>query len=125
MKRISIIAIIVIGIAVSGVLFYRTIAANNPDPTNAIKPTARVQESDFVMTSYGMGFLEGSTSVTLSFPISGVVADIPVKLGDTVQINDIVASLEDDEKQILLNKAIINLEKLIAPSTVSSTEINI
>ena len=93
--------------------------------SNLTLQTIKVKKDDFQIISYGTGYLEAENITTVFFSTTGVLADIPVKLGDTVSIGDTLAALDDQEKQILLQKAIINLEKLTAPSKIAQTEINV
>jgi len=125
MKKFIWISFIVIVAVVIGVVIDQVNSGSNSELTSIINPTAKVRESDFVMTSFGIGYLEGTSTETVYFPQTGVVKDIPVELGDLVQINDIVAILENEETQLLLQKAIINLDKLTSSKIVSQTEIKI
>ncbi|MAT42655.1 MAG: hypothetical protein CL609_09960 [Anaerolineaceae bacterium] len=97
-------------------------AENSSNPT---PQTIKVKKENFQIISYGTGYLEAVNTATMFFSTTGVLVDIPVKLGDTVSTGDILAVLEDKEKQILLQKAIINLEELTAQSNISQTEIDV
>lgn len=112
-------------IAAAGLAVSYFLSESSAVSTTAAASTAKVRESDFVMTSFGTGTLEGTEIETLYFSTSGVVSELPVKLGDPVVNGDVVAALDDQEKQLLLQKSTINLEKLTSASAVSQIEMRI
>ena len=72
--------------------------------------TATVQPGNIEVTASGSGTLVASQSVDLSFSTSGTVAELKVKLGDTVKAGDVLASLgNSDELEAAVNSAQLNL----------------
>ncbi len=58
-----------------------------------------------------LGTVEAATVVTLYFQTSGTVKSVYVKLGDTVQANEVLADLDDTDAWNTYHQAVLNLEK--------------
>lgn len=125
MKRIYLVPLLLITIIAAGLGVIYYLPKSSAGYATAAPQTAKVSESDFVMISYGTGILEGTEIENLYFSSNGVISAIPVKPGDSVQSGDLVAILNDQEKQLALQKSVINLEKMTSPSAISQIEIGV
>lgn len=125
MKKKILITLIFVILAIVVIWIFQITVQGSENSSTLTLQTIKVKKDDFQIISYGTGYLEAANTTSVFFSTTGVLADIPVKLGDSVSIGDTLAVLNDQEKQILLQKAIINLEKLTAQSTISQTEINV
>jgi len=71
--------------------------------------TTRVRRGDLVIYASGTGTLIPAAEVNLGFPTSGVLAEVPVEVGDQVEAGDVLARLDDTDAQSQVIQAEINL----------------
>lgn len=125
MKKIILVPIILIFLAAAGVGAASFLPEKDATTTLTSPSTSKVREGDFIMTSFGTGTLEGTASETLYFSTSGVIKDLAVNPGDSVQSGDVVAILNDSAEQLTIQKALLNLEKVASASVLAQNEIDI
>lgn len=82
-------AVLLIAIAVS--LLWRVITADNEVFVTTVVEKSTVQKQVSVS-----GFIESNNAATLAFPVSGIVASVPVSEGDTVTAGDVLVSLDQN-----------------------------
>ena len=111
--RIIMIAILVVLLAAGGGFAYfrwgrqSTAAAQTQTPD---VQTTQVRQGNLVISASGTGTLVAGNEVNLSFPVSGKVELVAVKVGDKVEAGTVLAKLGDLETlQTKVNSAQINL----------------
>ncbi|MBI4378714.1 MAG: biotin/lipoyl-binding protein [Nitrospinae bacterium] len=83
-------------LAVIGVIFsiYSVIVSNKPAPVAA--PVVQPSKAPFGSYIAGAGIIEASTeNIAIGTPLSGIVTDVPVKVGSKVNIGDPLFSLDE------------------------------
>jgi RND family efflux transporter MFP subunit len=73
--------------------------------------TATVSQGDMVITADGTGNLLPSAEKTLSFRVSGTVAEVNVKVGDKVKAGDVLAKLDTLDLDNAIREATYTLEQ--------------
>jgi len=73
--------------------------------------TAVVSRGDIVITADGTGNLMPSAEKTLTFRVSGTVAEVNVKVGDKVKAGDVLAKLEMLDLESAVRDATYSLEQ--------------
>lgn len=115
-------ALLVIGGA--GAYFYYNangVAAQAPDADAPAVQTATVRRGEIVVSATGAGAVIADASANLAFRSGGLLAELGVQVGDSVQAGDVLARLDDTDAraavaqaEINLRQAEINLAKLAA-----------
>lgn len=72
--------------------------------------TTTVRRGDIRITAVGDGALQPAEEVALGFKSGGVLVDLPVQVGDTVEAGQVLARLDDGDAQRQLRQAQIALE---------------
>lgn len=113
---VTIVALVVVGLYATGAL-----ASSNPTYRTT---TAGPHDVDSVLT--GVGVLEPVSQAAVAFPVSGTVATVSVKSGDTVTAGQQLASLDTaslsatlTEKQATLAQAELTLHKALNGESVT------
>ncbi|GAL13264.1 hypothetical protein JCM19233_4266 [Vibrio astriarenae] len=60
------------------------------------------------------GVTQTSQETDLSFKVSGTIANIPAKLGDTIMADELIAELDDESYLVLLAQAKADVAKTFA-----------
>lgn len=84
---------IILAVVVAGVLTYRVLAARASSTTASVQ-TATVTRGTITSAISAAGTVRSNQSATISWQTSGKVGTINVKIGDLVQVNDELASLD-------------------------------
>jgi len=124
-KRVFWIIVLAVLLAAGGggYYYYKNVyaKAQTADAQSTTTSTAQVQRGDIIISASGSGTLEPGTSLDVSFRNSGVLAELPVKVGDKVKVGQLLARLDDtdaqtqvSQAQISLRQAEINLAQLTA-----------
>ena len=93
-----IILVLVIGSAAAWYFYSgKDAGASLPALSGSTTRTAVVERGDLVLTASGSGTLVTNLAVNMSFSTGGKVAELNVKLGDTVKAGDVLARLEKAE----------------------------
>jgi len=109
-KRFLFIIVIAALLAAGGAWYYygQYLPAQTPPPAETIK-TARVRRGDLVIVASGTGTLIPAAEVNLGFRTGGVLAEVPVDVGDQVEASDVLARLDDADARSQVTQAEINL----------------
>jgi len=75
--------------------------------------TSTVRRGEIVVSATGAGTVIPAAAVALSFRSGGVLAELPVAMGDLVDIGDILARLDDTEAQLQVSQAEIDLRQAL------------
>jgi HlyD family secretion protein len=90
--------ILVVLLAGGGAAWYfksKTAQAASQTQSAKVTTTATVERGDITLSGSGSGTLVTNEAVNMSFSTSGKVAELNVKLGDTVKSGDVLAKLEN------------------------------
>src|SRR5918992_611003 len=83
-------------LAVGGVIFAIWTAVTSSQPLPPAPPVAQPSHAPFGSFVAGAGIIEASTeNIAVGTPVSGVVTDIFVRVGQTVQIGSPLFKLDD------------------------------
>lgn len=138
-SRTSIVSTVVVIVAIiAAVVFFSRPTSSDAAEAPALE-TAKVRVGDLVVTASGAGTIVPSAQIDLGFRTSGVLTELNVAVGDTVQAAQVLARLEENlqaeadfqvlftplgvsqaegavaEAQILLDDAPDTLKYLISP----------
>ncbi|MBK9927580.1 MAG: efflux RND transporter periplasmic adaptor subunit [Anaerolineales bacterium] len=93
--------------------------------TNAIQATletSTIGTGDIILSASGLGTLIPSEEVSFGFDNSGKVEEVLVKLGDTVEAGQVLATQENSTIALEYKRAEANLAALSSPSAIASAE---
>lgn len=111
-RRLLLTLLFVLAIAgtVAGYAYYQTqtVAAQTPEEVETAQ-TAQVRVGDLVLSATGAGSSVAATQLDLAFQSSGIVTEILVKVGGTVEAGDVIARLDTTEAQEAVTLAEQNL----------------
>ncbi|MCD6424879.1 MAG: biotin/lipoyl-binding protein, partial [Anaerolineales bacterium] len=126
-----IIAVVVIVLAAGGFAGYRFWYQPSQvvDSEDSTLQTAVARKGDIILYAAGAGELIPSAEVEVSFDISDGIQEELVELlvgvGDMVEEGDILARLDDSDRQDNLVDAQRNLRELTSPSAIAQLEIDL
>lgn len=88
--------LLVPGLAVMGIVFAGYVVRTGAKPTPTVAPSTMPPESPFVDAVAGAGIVEASSrNIAVGAPVSGVVKQVMVKVGDTVKAGQALFELDD------------------------------
>ena len=121
--------IIIIGLVVvlgSAFAYYTlTAAADAAEDEEPPLQTSTARQGDITISATAAGTVIPADEVLLSFPINGVLVELLVGVGDSVQAGDILASLNDSDVQKSIVNAQIQLAQAAMKTDAAATEIGI
>jgi len=109
-KRGLVFGIIVLLIAAGGYAYYTQTAQAAKAPAAPVLQTAKVRTGDIRITATGAGTLTPVAELDLGFRTGGTLIELPLKVGDTVKANDIIARLDDTAARLQVAQAELNLQ---------------
>lgn len=118
--------IILIALAVVGLggyyLFRQLTPTAVADGAEQAVQTATVRRGDITISATGAGAVIPTTEVVLSFGTSGTLSALLVDVGDSVQVGDLLAQLDDTAAQQALANAKLAYEQAIMQVDGSATQ---
>ncbi|MBN1953690.1 MAG: efflux RND transporter periplasmic adaptor subunit [Anaerolineae bacterium] len=105
------IVVVVLLVAGGGYLAYTRLWAAEPASEEPELQTASVYQGDIVLSALGSGNLLPEAEMDLVFDTSGLVAEVAVAVGDTVQAGDLLARLDTSDLQRAVTQAEISLRQ--------------
>jgi RND family efflux transporter MFP subunit len=87
--------------------------------------TATARTGNLVLEASGSGYLVASSEANVAFEIDGKVAELDVKLGDTVTKGQLLAKLDDSNLQYKLEAAQLALLELTSPEAIANAKLAI
>jgi RND family efflux transporter MFP subunit len=125
-KRTWIIFIIILGLVGSAYAYYAiTGAADAAEDEEPPLQTSTARRGDMTISATAAGAVIPADEVLLSFPIGGVLAELAVNVGDSVQTGDVLARLEDVDAQKAIVNAQLQLAQAAMKTDASATETGI
>jgi multidrug efflux pump subunit AcrA (membrane-fusion protein) len=91
--------------------------------TQSTLQTATVRQGNLILEASGTGYLVAASESAISFDVSGKIASLDVKLGDTVQKGQLLAQLDDSSAQTALADAKQTLLELTSPEAIANAEL--
>ena len=108
MKTILLSLVILLVFGTGGYYGYNTyFVSEQPEVVAPELQTAQVRRGDLVLTAGGIGTLFAWEETKVGFPSSGIVSSIAAQVGDQVDINQVLATLEYDSS---LNSQLISAQ---------------
>lgn len=121
--KILVLVLILAAVAGGGYYYYVNTylpAQVTPEP---VLQTAKVRTGDLVISVAGAGNLMPAEQVSVGFHSSGVVAEVPVAVGDVVEAGQLLARLDDSALLLQLAQNQLNLQALISPEAIIEAEV--
>ncbi len=121
------IAVIVLVVIAAGLIYY-FVTKEPVEKAASSEPqlqTSTVRLGDLSIRATGAGTLIAGNEVTLSFELSGTLAEVAVSRGDSVEVGDLIARLDDEEVQDQLADAQLALAELTSPLAIAETKVKI
>jgi len=87
--------------------------------------TAVSRTGDIIVSATGAGTVIAAQEIELSFPTSGTLTELLVRVGDNVNIDDMLAQIDDTDAQQSLLNAQIQLNQATMQTDASATETGI
>jgi RND family efflux transporter MFP subunit len=87
--------------------------------------TATARTGNLVLEASGSGYLVAASEANVAFEIDGKVAELDVKLGDTVKKGQLLAKLDDSNLQYKLEAAQLALLELTSPEAIANAKLAI
>ena len=84
--------------------------------------TTAVRRGDIIVSATGAGTVIPATEVVLGFPIGGVLTELLVQVGSEVEVEDILARLDDTDAQQAVANAELQLAQAIMRTDSEATE---
>ncbi len=121
MKTILMGLVILLVFGTGGYYGYNTyFVSEQPEVVEPELQTAQVRRGDLVLTAGGIGTLFAWEETKVGFPSSGIVSSIAAQVGDQVDINQILATLEYDST---LNSQLISAQINLRLSEIALIEL--
>jgi HlyD family secretion protein len=115
--------VLVLG-AVGAFAYYNTTTAVSANDSEGEKvQTATVRQGNITISATGAGTVIPAVEISLSFPGSGLIAELLVQVGDEVQAGDVLARLDDTDAQETLLNAQLQLAQAAMQTDASATEV--
>lgn len=126
-KWFWILGLLVVVLAAAGIYVYytNTAAVFAGDEEAEAVQTATVRQGNITISATGAGTVIPSEEINLSFPGSGVITEIAVRVGDDVQAGDVLARMDDTAAQEALANAQLQLAQAAMQTDASATEAGI
>ena len=112
--------LIIIGLGIFQILHTDKGSEDTPGIT-----TSTITTGDIRLSAYGSGTLIAADEVFVGFEYEGVVDEILVEVGDTVQEGDILVKLYDEEMQDELAEKEADLRELTSEATVAAAALEL
>ena len=122
--RIAVIALVVIAAGLTYIFLTREPAGETTSSEPQMQ-TATVRQDDLVIRATGAGTLVAGNEVILGFELDGTLAEVAIAKGDTVEVGDLIARLDDAEVQQELEDAQFALAELTSPLAIAEAKVNI
>ncbi len=124
-KRVLWIAlvVIVVGGVAFGAYIYLHPAQTAASTTTGTLQTATARQGDLVLEASGAGYLVAASESAVGFDISGKIAALNLKLGDTVEKGQLLAQLDDTSQLSALDLAKQALKELTSPEAIANAEL--
>ena len=103
-----VIALLIVG--AGGYVYYTQTAQAAKAPAEPVLQTAKVRTGDIRITATGAGTLTPAAELDLGFRTSGTLTELNVKVGDTVNANDVIARLDDTAARLQVAQAELNVQ---------------
>ncbi len=108
-KFFWIILIVVVLAAGGGYYYYTNVYAEPQESVEETIRTSRVRRGDLVISASGSGELVPADDVSLGFTNGGVLAEVLVDVGDSVNVGEVLARLDDLQARQALVSAQLQL----------------
>ena len=108
---ISLLLLLLLAATGGGYWAYTRYLARAKTPQAATLQTATVSRGDIVLTADGTGNLLPSAEKSLTFRVSGTVAEVKIKVGDRVKAGDVLAKLDTLDFDSAIRDATYTLEQ--------------
>ena len=105
-----------------GYAYYRMVYLPQQTTTEPTMQTATARQGDLVIYASGTGTLVPATEASFGFSESGQVTKINVKVGDTVEVGQLLAELDNSTQEIQYTQAKRALAELTSPYAIATAE---
>jgi RND family efflux transporter MFP subunit len=91
--------------------------------TTSTLQTATARTGNLILEASGSGYLVANSESSVAFEIDGKLAELDVKLGDTVTKGQLLAKLDDTNLQYKLEAAQLALLELTSPEAIANAKL--
>ena len=125
-RRIWIILLLVVASAGAYSYYSTVMATNAANEVEEELQTTAVRRGNIVISATGAGSVIAADEIELSFTTSGVLTELLVSVGDEAEAGDVLARLDDTDRQETLADATTRLEqaKLQTDATTTQTGVS-
>ena len=122
-KKIFWITVVVVGLlAISGFYAFQSSKADAELADAPAMQTAKIRQGDLTLYASGTGSLIPAAEASFGFRSSGQLLSLSVAVGDTVEVGDLLAELDNTAEKIKLQQAERALAELTSPAAIASAE---
>lgn len=100
-----VVPLVILALVAGGWYFLAARPAVATEQTAPALQTSKVRSGDLTITAEGSGNLLPAGEIALAFRSSGVVAEVPVKVGDVVAAGQVLAKLDDADARAQVSQA--------------------
>lgn len=125
MKKFIPFFLVFLGLSVLGYFIFVHAFAVPDDASQNSAPFAQARTGDLQIIVSGAGNLVLSESVILSFETSGILEEVLVGMGSTVEAGNLIARLDDTQTQLALEEAVVKISEFVNPATIAEAEVNV
>lgn len=93
--------------------------------TGLVQTTSTISTGDIRISAFGSGTLIASEELQVGFEYGGIVKEVLVEAGDTVQEGDVLAVLQDEELVVALAEAQANLRELTSDAGLATAALDL
>ncbi|MHB8933024.1 MAG: efflux RND transporter periplasmic adaptor subunit [Bellilinea sp.] len=126
MKKTGIIIAVVIALALTlgGFGYYNQVYLPAQATATPAYNTTKVRSGDILITADGVGNILPSESVSVGFQVNGIVAELNVKVGDEVEVGQVLAKLDDTNARLRLQQAELSYNTFYSQSSLQQAQID-
>ncbi|MBT7191188.1 MAG: HlyD family efflux transporter periplasmic adaptor subunit [Anaerolineae bacterium] len=109
-------------LAVGGFYAFQNAQADADVADAPAMQTAKVRQGDLVLYASGVGSLVPAAEASFGFRSSGQLLSLSVAVGDSVEVGDLLAELDNTAEKIKLQLAERTLAEITSPASVAAAE---
>jgi len=119
---LTILIILLIVIAAGAIYYFKFYQPTQVEQTPTFN-SSKVRTGDIKITASGVGNVLPLEKISIGFQKSGVIKNLAVRVGDVVDVGDVLASLDDADERLNLSQLESNLYAFFTPDSLNQAEL--
>ena len=117
--------VVILLIAAGGYYYTQVYAKAQTVVEEPTLQTAKVRTGDIVVSIDGIGEILPMDDVSVGFQTNGIIKEILVSIGESVQEGQVLAQLDDSNAKLQLEQAQLNLMAMTSPQAIAEAELKV